>query len=259
MPMKYKKKIKMDKNVQIGKNCKFGLNVIIEKNVKIGENCYFGNNVIIKEGTIIKDNVEIQDNAIIGKQPKSSPISTRKVKEELLGSKINSNTIICAGAIIYGGTEIGENCFVGDLASIREKCRIDNYVIIGRNTVVEYEVVIGSYTKIQSSCYITGNTTLGNYVFIGPGVFTTNDKYMDMVKGIKFKGPTIKDGAAIGSNSTLLPNITIGLDSIIGAGSVVTQDIPDREVWVGNPARKIKDVSKEKWLENRIKSYKRLK
>ena len=109
-----------------------------------------------------------------------------------------------------------------------------------------------SNTKIQTACHLTGNLLIGRYVFFGPEVCTLNDKYMD-TKEYDYKGAIIKDGALIGSNASLLSAITIGLDAVIGAGAVVTKDVPDRQVWVGNPAKYIKDVPKERWLENRIK------
>jgi len=243
----------IDKDVIIGKDCKFGINVIIEKGTEIGNNCVFGNNVIIKENSILKNGVEIQDNVVIGKQPRSSPISRRKVSKEILISKIGNNTLIGTGAIIYGGTEIGEGCFIGDLASIREKCKIHDFVIIGRGTTVEYETEIMSNSRIQTACHLTGNLLIGKYVFFGPEVCTMNDKYMGNRK-YPYQGAIVKDGASIGSNVCLLSGITIGYDAIVGAGAVVTKDVPDRELWVGNPAKFLKEVPKDMWLENRINS-----
>lgn len=166
-------------------------------------------------------------------------------------AKIGYGTLIGTSSIIYGGTEIGNKCFIGDLASIREKCKIHDFVIIGRGTTIEYETEILSNTKIQTSCHLTGNSLIGRYVFFGAEVCTMNDKYMDTTDYV-FKGPTIKDGALIGCNATILPALTIGIDSVIGAGSVVTKDVPDRQIWVGNPAKYLKDVPKERWLDNRI-------
>lgn len=240
------------KNASVGENCEFGFNIVVDADVEIGDNCYIGNNVTIKERSILEDSIEIQDNVVIGKQPRSSPISSRKASKELLVAKIGSGTLIGTGAVIYGGTEIGKQCFIGDLASIREKCKIHEFVIIGRGVTIEYETEIMSYTKIQTACHLTGNLTIGRYVFFGPEVCTLNDKYMDTME-YNYKGATVKDGATVGSNATLLSAITIGIDAVIGAGAVVTKDVPDRQVWVGNPAKYIKDVPKERWLENRIK------
>ena len=240
------------KDASVGENCIFGFNIVVDAGVEIGDNCYIGNNVTIKERTIIEDGIDIQDNVVIGKQPRSSPISSRKASKELLVAKIGSGTLIGTGSVIYGGTEIGKQCFIGDLASIREKCKIHEFVIIGRGVTIEYETEIMSNTKIQTACHLTGNSTIGRYVFFGAEVCTMNDKYMDTIE-YEFRGPTVKDGATIGCNANLLPAITIGIDAVIGAGAVVTKDIPDRQIWVGNPAKYLKDVPKERWLENRIK------
>jgi len=240
------------KDASVGENCEFGFNIVVDADAEIGDNCYIGNNVTIKERTILEDSIEIQDNVVIGKQPRSSPISSRKASQELLVAKIGSGTLIGTGSVVYGGTEIGKQCFIGDLASIREKCKIHEFVIIGRAVTIEYETEIMSYTKIQTACHLTGNLTIGRYVFFGPEVCTLNDKYMDTME-YNYKGATVKDGATVGSNASLLSAITIGIDAVIGAGAVVTKDVPDRQVWVGNPAKYIKDVPKERWLENRIK------
>lgn len=243
--------IYIHKDASVGENSEFGFNIVVDAEAEIGDNCYIGNNVTIKERTILEDSIEIQDNVVIGKQPRSSPISSRKASKELLVAKIGSGTLIGTGSVVYGGTEIGKQCFIGDLASIREKCKIHEFVIIGRAVTIEYETEIMSYTKIQTACHLTGNLSIGRYVFFGPEVCTLNDKYMDTME-YNYKGATVKDGAAVGSNASLLSAITIGIDAVIGAGAVVTKDVPDRQVWVGNPAKYIKDVPKERWLENRI-------
>ena len=256
----YKEQKSMNRNIfihkdaSVGNNCQFGFNIIIDADVEIGDNCYIGNNVTIKERSKLRDNIEIQDNVVLGKQPRSSPISSRKSSKEILVAKIGTGTLIGTGSVIYGGTEIGDHCFIGDLASIREKCKIHEFVIIGRGVTIEYETEIMSYTKIQTACHLTGNLTIGRYVFFGPEVCTLNDKYMDTMK-YNYKGATVRDGATVGANASLLSAITIGTDSVIGAGAVVTKDVPDKQVWVGNPAKYIKDVPKERWLENRIKTF----
>ena len=93
------------KDASVGENCEFGFNIVVDADAEIGDNCYIGNNVTIKERTILEDSIEIQDNVVIGKQPRSSPISARKVAKELLVAKIGSGTLIGTGSVIYGGTE----------------------------------------------------------------------------------------------------------------------------------------------------------
>jgi len=78
-----------------------------------------------------------------------------------------------------------------------------------------------------------------DFVFVGPGVVFTNDKYPVATGNWKVKNTLVKSGASIGANATILPGVTIGKKSMIGAGAVVTKDVPDGETWVGNPARKL--------------------
>ena len=104
---------------------------------------------------------------------------------------------------------------------------------------VECNTKIGKRSKIQTAAHITGDCIIGDDVFVGPEVTTMNDLYMG-ARETEMKGPIIEDGALIGGNATLLPGVRIGKNAVVGAGSVVTKDVPANEVWVGNPARKIK-------------------
>lgn len=102
-------------------------------------------------------------------------------------------------------------------------------------------VLIGKDSKIQCFVSIPPGVHIGNDVFVGPGTVFCNDKN-PKAKGKWTKGHIqVLDGASIGANCTILPNVTIGRNSRIGAGSVVTKDVPPGEVWVGNPAAKLKD------------------
>jgi len=94
--------------------------------------------------------------------------------------------------------------------------------------------------------FIPKGITIGNEVFIGPGVTMTNDYYPKATGGWQLRETIIKDGASVGAGATIRCGVTIGKNAGIGAGSVVLNDIPDGEVWVGNPARKIES----KWKYN---------
>jgi len=98
--------------------------------------------------------------------------------------------------------------------------------------------------------YLCPGTIIEDDVFLGPRVTTLNDKYPPQPKP-KWQYVKIKKGASVGASSTILPGVTIGKNAIVGAGSVVTKDVPANETWVSNPAKKITknpcilDVSKE--------------
>jgi acetyltransferase-like isoleucine patch superfamily enzyme len=141
---------------------------------------------------------------------------------------------------------------VGDQASIREKVTIGDSVVVGRGVAVENQVEIGSYTKIQTNAYITAYTTIEERVFIAPTVTTTNDNFMGRTKE-RFKlvrGPIIKKGARVGGASILLPGVTVAEESFIAAGALVNKDTEQAKVYVGVPARMLRDVADREKLEN---------
>jgi acetyltransferase-like isoleucine patch superfamily enzyme len=107
-------------------------------------------------------------------------------------------------------------------------------------------------TKIQAEAYITAYSTLEEHVFIAPCVVTTNDNFMGRTEKRKalLKGPTIRRGARVGGGAILCPGIVIGEEAFIGAGAVVTKDVPPRKVMVGSPARVLRDVPDDELLEN---------
>ncbi len=185
-------------------------------------------------------NCVIQQDVILSKQPTYSPSShffgqEKKLPDTVLGEKC----IICAQAVVYAGTVLGDRVFVADGANIREGCEIGDDTIIGRNVTVECNTKIGKKCKIQTAAHITGDVIIEDNVFVGPECTTMNDKFM-RTSDIEMRGPTFKKNSRIGANATVLAGLTIGENSVVGAGSVVTKDVPDGEIWVGNPAKFLK-------------------
>jgi len=140
-----------------------------------------------------------------------------------------------SGSIIYSKVKIGNGFKTGHRALIRENSEICNNVLFGTNAVLDGNCKVGNNVSIQIGAYITAYTTDKDNVFIGPWVVTANNKYM--VGGAKLIGPTIKKGARIGANSTILPGFVIGERAVIGSGSVVTKDIAAGQTVVGNQTR----------------------
>ncbi len=143
-----------------------------------------------------------------------------------------------SGTILYEGSTIGAHFQTGHNVVVREENRIGDHVAIWSHTVVDYGCVIGNGVKIHTGVYVAQFTTLEDDVFLAPGVVITNDIHPGCPESSRcMRGPTICRGAQIGGNVTLLPYIEIGERALIGAGSVVTKDIPPRAVAYGNPAR----------------------
>ncbi len=237
---------------KLGKDITRNKNIIIENNVTIGDNCRIGYNVVIREGTIIGDNVRIDDNTIIGKYPMRANLSIFKEEKNLSPTNICNNCLIGTNAVIYIGSSISNNVLIADLASIRENTVIGEYTIIGRGVTVENYVKIGKRCKLESECYITAYSELEDYVFIAPGVMTSNDNFLGRTEERfkHFKGITVKKGGRIGANAVILPGKIIGEDAVVAAGSVVTKDVPPRKIVMGSPARVIRDVPEEQLIEN---------
>ncbi len=193
-------------------------------------------NNILYPNVEIKENANIEPPCIIGKPP-------RGAKPGELPLKIGRNAIIRPFTTIYAGSEIGDNFQTGQGVSIREDNKIGNGVSIGTNSVLEFGNRIGDNSRIHSNCFLE-MVTIGSNVFVGPNVVFTDDPHpMDCPKYKECKkGAVVEDFARIGANSTILPGIRIGRNSLVGAGAVVTKDVPENSVVVGNPARVIKTI-----------------
>lgn len=236
----------------LGKDVKIGYFVVIEEKVEIGNNCIIGNNVVIHKGTKIGNNVRIDDNTVIGKQPMRAVNSIFKDEKELPDAIIHDGCLIGAGTIIYCGCSIGENTLVADLSTIRENVSIGSKTIIGRGVAIENFCKVGSNCKLETNGYITAYSEVEDNVFIAPGVVTSNDNFAARSKERykHFKGVTVRKGARIGAQATILPGKVIHEDGFVAAGSVVTKDVEAKKIVKGNPAKIFKDVPEEQLLKN---------
>jgi acetyltransferase-like isoleucine patch superfamily enzyme len=187
---------------------------------------------------------EMNDGMILGEGHEIDPgvvLGCKTGREVALRSlRIGPGARIRTGTVIYAGSTIGEGLQTGHNVVIREENDIGDHLSIWNNSTIDYGCVIGSGVKIHCNVYVAQFTTLEDDVFLAPGVTIANDPHP--ICTLCMRGPTIKRGARIGVNVTLLPLITIGEGALIGAGSVVTQDIPAFSVAYGNPARPVKPV-----------------
>jgi acetyltransferase-like isoleucine patch superfamily enzyme len=204
---------------------------------------------IVYPDTILGEGVQVLENAVIGKQPTLSARSTAS-RDPLPPTVIGDGTIVSTGAVVFAGSTIGARVILGDQTCVRERVTVGDDVVLGRGSLIENDTTVGAMTKIQAAAYITAYSTLEEHVFIAPCVVTTNDNWMGRSEKRRgnVKGPTIRRGARVGGGAILCPGVEIGEEAFVGAGAVVTKDVPPRVVVVGSPARMLRDVPEDELL-----------
>jgi acetyltransferase-like isoleucine patch superfamily enzyme len=202
-------------------------------------------------GTVLGEGVKVLEGAVVGKQPTLSPRSTAK-REPLPPAELGDGTIVSTGAIVFAGSRVGARVILGDQSCVRERVQVGDDVVLGRGSLIENDTTVGARTKIQAGAYITAYSALEDDVFIAPCVVTTNDNFMGRTERRHdlIKGPTIRRGARIGGGAIICPAVEIGEEAFVGAGAVVTKDVPPRMLVVGNPARVLRAVDDDELLEN---------
>jgi acetyltransferase-like isoleucine patch superfamily enzyme len=159
---------------------------------------------------------------------------------------IAADAFVHATALVEDGATIGAGTRIWHHAQVRTRANIGARCIVGKGAFVDFDVVIGDDSKLQNYACVYHGVTLGRGVFVGPhAVFTndlrpraTNPEFLPLGDGDWEVGETtVDDGAAIGANATILPGVRIGRWAMIGAGSVVTRDVPAYALVAGSPAR----------------------
>lgn len=243
---------RIDSDAEIGAGTEIGFGVVVEAGVRIGEGCVIGHHVVIRRGSTIGDGVRVDDHAVIGKRPMRAAYSAVTTDDVLNGSELGDGCIVGSGAIIYAGARLGPGVLAADLATIREQVTVGEKTIVGRGVAIENRCTIGAFCKLETNAYITAYSTLEDYVFIAPGVVTSNDNYVGRSEERfdHFGGITVRRGGRVGAGAVILPGIEIAADTLIAAGSVVTRGTEPGYIYMGSPARKTKPVPEDQLLKN---------
>lgn len=186
----------------------------------------------IKKYLKLSDKYYADSNVIVGYLP------DRKIEDLTL--ELGDYFHLRSGTVIYGGSRIGKHLNTGHNVVIREQNIIGDNLSIWSNSVIDYGCTIGNSVRIHNNVYVAQYTIIEDDVFLAPGVMIAND--LHPICTLCMKGPTIKKGARIGINSTIMARITVGEYALVGAGANVINDVPSHTFVAGNPARIIKKV-----------------
>jgi len=164
----------------------------------------------------------------------SKEFSIEKFDRISRGAKIGRNCVIRSGTVIYETASLGNWVETGHNVLIREGSVVGNKTRIGSSTQLDGAVKIGRNVNIQSNVYLPHLTVVEDDVFLAPNVVFTNDPFPPSKRCI---GIIVEKGAVVGANACIVARARIGEGSVVGAGAVVTKDVPPYKVVVGAPAR----------------------
>lgn len=142
-------------------------------------------------------------------------------------------------AVVDNGAHIGDGCHIWHFSHLMPGCRLGENCSIGQNVFIAAHVELGKNVKVQNNVSIYEGVICEEDVFLGPSMVFTNviNPRAAVIRKHEYKKTLVKKGATIGANATIICGVTIGKYAFIGAGAVVTKDVPDYALLVGNPAR----------------------
>lgn len=219
-------------------------NVWISPKAKIGINVRIGDNTVIYDNVEIGDNSTICNDCVIGEPIGDYYNNLSYVNPPTI---IGANCLVRSHSIIYASNSIGDYLITGHHSMIRAGNLIGHHTSIGNFTELHGSATIGNYVRLHSNVCICELAIVNDFVMIFPGTILSNGV---TPPGNLMLGPEVGAYSVLAVNTVLLPGVKVGMHCLIGASAVVTKDVPDFSVSIGNPAKIVGDIrnikSKEK-------------
>jgi acetyltransferase-like isoleucine patch superfamily enzyme len=207
--------------------------------VVIRSGAVIGPFAVIHGGTTIGEQARIEEQTVLGK-PEFGYAVGRIHPGSGGGTVIGAGVVVRSGAVVYAHVQVGVNTLIGHHTLLRTAVQIGADTQLGHHLTVERSTRIGRNVRCSPGSHLTSSTVLADRVFLGAGVRTINDKtltWRDPHREPTLTAPRFDAGAKVGSGSEVLAGVTIGERALVGAGSLVTRDVPPGALAYGHPAR----------------------
>jgi acetyltransferase-like isoleucine patch superfamily enzyme len=211
----------------------------VADDAEVHDDATIGANVVIRAGARIAAGCVIQDGAVIGKAPALGRHSRAARPTGPALTVVDAGAVVGCHAVVVAGAHVGPGAVVADHVLVRERARLEEAAVVGHAGTVGVRVVVGARSKLMSFATLPPGTLIEEDVFIGPAFIVTDDPTMGRHEGQPgvVRPPTLRRRCRIAASVTLLPGVEIGEDAVVGAGSLVTRDVPPGVTVVGTPAR----------------------
>ncbi len=214
----------------------------VDSSARVSEWSRLQSGVTIGAQTIVYDNVEIGESSVIGPnvtlgEPQVSYYSDEDYENPSLS--IGPRSLVRSGSVIYAGSDLGEHFECGHHVTVRERSEIGAHCRVGTLSDIQGECTIGEYTRLHSNVHLARGSTIGHYVWLYPYVVLTNDAHPPSEQRV---GVTIEDYAVVATGAVLLAGVRVGRGALVGANSLVRDDVPSMTVVAGRPATNLGDV-----------------
>lgn len=222
--------------------------LLLGEGIELPADAVLGGNVVIHPGTVLGEGVRLGDNCVVGK-PTTLAAGSSAPGGDPGAASLGDGVSVGAGAVVLAGARIGDRCVIADQAHVRERVELGPHSVVGRAASIENDVRLGARVRLQTGAYITAWSAVEDDVFVAPGVLLTNDPTGGRRRrGEELRGAVLRRACRVGGGAVLLPGVEVGEEAFVGAGAVVTKDVPARALVMGVPARVVREVPEEELL-----------